>query len=275
MSAGMAHSIETALPAREGLQARDNRRAGRAELLGTLADALTADSFTLYYQPIIDLRGGGVAHYEALLRIPAAGGALRTPGRYLQAAEESGLIVAVDRAVIARAIRVLAYDPRFFGAALAVNISGLSATDESLPDEIERLLEEHGVEPARLTLEVTETAAIQDMAGARAVCRRVRALGCEIAIDDFGAGFGSFQYLKHLPFDYLKIDGEFIRALPNSRTDQLVVSALAGIVAGLGRLTIAEFVGDERTLELLREYGVDMAQGHAVGRPAAEPLLIS
>ena len=93
------------------------------------------------------------------------------------------------------------------------------------------------------------------------------ALGCAVALDDFGAGFGSFQYLKHLPFSYLKIDGDFIRRLPVSRTDQLVVRALVGVVRGMGRQTIAEFVGDEPTMSMLRSYGVDYAQGFEVGRP--------
>jgi len=113
----------------------------------------------------------------------------------------------------------------------------------------------------------TETAAITDMARARRFCESVQGLGCAVALDDFGAGYGSFQYLKHLPFSYLKIDGEFIRGLPGSRTDQLVVEAIAGIVRGMGRRTIAEFVGDEATLSMLDGYGVDYAQGFAIGRP--------
>ena len=106
------------------------------------------------------------------------------------------------------------------------------------------------------------------MARAKAFCEGVQALGCAIALDDFGAGFGSFQYLKHLPFDYLKIDGEFIRGLSGSLTDQLVVKALVGVVRGLDRRTIAEFVGDQKTLGMLRSFGVDYAQGFEVGRPA-------
>jgi EAL domain-containing protein (putative c-di-GMP-specific phosphodiesterase class I) len=105
------------------------------------------------------------------------------------------------------------------------------------------------------------------MARARAFCGGVQALGCAVALDDFGAGFGSFQYLKHLPFDYLKIDGEFITALASSRTDQLVVQSLVSIAKELGKPTIAEFVGDRETLELLRSYGVDYAQGFYVGTP--------
>ncbi|HTB69913.1 MAG TPA: EAL domain-containing protein, partial [Solirubrobacteraceae bacterium] len=98
-------------------------------------------------------------------------------------------------------------------------------------------------------------------------CDGVHRLGGAIALDDFGAGFGSFHYLKHLPFRYLKIDGAFIRGLPDSPHDQLVVDALVGLVRAMGQETIAEFVGDRRTLELLRELGVDYAQGFEIGRP--------
>ena len=122
-------------------------------------------------------------------------------------------------------------------------------------------------DPSQLVVEVTETAAISDMQSAKAFCAGVLALGCAVALDDFGAGFGSFQYLKHLPFTYLKIDGDFIRRLSVSRTDQLVVKALAGVVRGMGRQTIAEFVGDVPTMSMLRSYGVDYAQGFEVGRP--------
>jgi EAL domain-containing protein (putative c-di-GMP-specific phosphodiesterase class I) len=125
------------------------------------------------------------------------------------------------------------------------------------------------VNPAALVIEVTETAAITDLARAREFCAAIEGLGCAIALDDFGAGFGSFQYLKHLPFSYLKIDGDFIRALPASRTDQLVVKALVSVVRGMGRRTVAEFVGDEQTLTMLRSYGVDYAQGFHVGAPRA------
>jgi EAL domain-containing protein (putative c-di-GMP-specific phosphodiesterase class I) len=123
------------------------------------------------------------------------------------------------------------------------------------------------VAPSRLVVEVTETASISDMECARAFCAGVQALGCAVALDDFGAGFGSFRYLKRLPFRYLKIDGDFIRCLPSSVNDQLVVKALVSVVKGMGAETIAEFVGDQPTIGLLGAYGVDYAQGFAVGRP--------
>ncbi|HUA12363.1 MAG TPA: EAL domain-containing protein [Solirubrobacteraceae bacterium] len=268
------------VPPHGTLHARDLRHlravhaAAAAEPVDRLRRVLEAESFTLHYQPIVRLSDGALAHHEALLRIPDEfDGTLLAPGRYLQAAERSGMIGEIDRAVLARAVRTLAESDAFADRGLAVNISALSATDPSLPLEIEERLARWDVDPARLILEVTETAAIADMSSAKAFCERVIDLGCAIAIDDFGAGFGSFQYLKHLPFDYLKIDGDFIRALPVSHTDQLVVRALAGLVSEMGRETIAEFVGDEQTVELLREYGVDYAQGYAVGAPAPQPLL--
>ncbi len=223
----------------------------------------------LHYQPIVSLRDGRVSHYEALLRLAdEPDGGLVAPCRFLPAAERYGLIREIDRMVLGR-VAVLLGGRRSseHGVGIAINLSALSITDGDMLAEIERRLTLHGVDPSRLVIEVTETASISNMEQARAFCAGVQALGCAVALDDFGAGFGSFQYLKRLPFRYLKIDGDFIRGLPDSLNDQLVVKALVGVVRGMGRTTIAEFVGDELTLELLRRYGVDYAQGFEVGRP--------
>jgi EAL domain-containing protein (putative c-di-GMP-specific phosphodiesterase class I) len=118
-----------------------------------------------------------------------------------------------------------------------------------------------------LTFELTETAAIANVEDAKAFATRLRAKGCQFALDDFGAGFGSFYYLKTFPFDYLKIDGDFIRGLATSPMDRLVVEAIVSIARGMGKKTIAEFVADEETARLLREIGVDCAQGYHIGRP--------
>ncbi len=149
-----------------------------------------------------------------------------------------------------------------------MNLSAVSLTDRDMLAHVQRGLARHGVDPSRLVIEVTETASISDMQRARDFCAGVQRLGCAVALDDFGAGFGSFHYLKHLPFRYLKIDGAFIRGLAGSPHDQLVVKALVGLVRGMGQRTIAEFVGDDTTLLLLRELGVDYAQGFR-GRAAA------
>lgn len=228
----------------------------------------------LHYQPIVSLKDGSVSHYEALVRLAdEPGGGLVAPGRFLPAAERYGLIREIDRMVLGKVVALLAGEHRDHGVRVAINCSSLSITDGEMLAQIERALALARVDPSQLVIEVTETAAISDMTRARDFCAGVQALGCAVALDDFGAGFGSFQYLKHLPFEYLKIDGDFIRDLPASPKDQLVVKALVELANGMGKQTIAEYVEDEATVELLRDYGVDFAQGFAVGRPhPAVPL---
>jgi EAL domain-containing protein (putative c-di-GMP-specific phosphodiesterase class I) len=234
-----------------------------------LRRALEREDFELHFQPIISLRDGSISHFEALLRlVEQPSGALIAPGRFLPAAERYGLVGEIDRMVLSRVTRMLGSERALARATVAVNISALSVTDGAMLAFIDRCLKRNGVAPGRLAVEITETAAISDMGRASAFCAGVLELGCGLALDDFGAGFGSFQYLKQLPFSHLKIDGDFIRNLPASRTDQLVVRALARIVRGMGRQTIAEFVGDGPTLEMLRAYDVDFAQGFEVGQPA-------
>jgi EAL domain-containing protein (putative c-di-GMP-specific phosphodiesterase class I) len=149
-----------------------------------------------------------------------------------------------------------------------VNLSGRSTGDPELLALIERELLATGVDPERLIFEITETTAVANIPAAQAFAARLAELGCRFALDDFGAGFGSFYYLKHLPFDYLKIDGEFVRQCATDPTDQLVIRAVVDIARGLGKRTVAEQAGDDATLATLRELGVDQAQGYFLGRPA-------
>jgi EAL domain-containing protein (putative c-di-GMP-specific phosphodiesterase class I) len=236
--------------------------------LGRLRRALAEDLFELHFQPIVAIGDGRVALYEALLRLAdEPDGRLVAPASFLPVAERCGLVRDIDRMVLDRVAALLGggqLEPR---VGIAVNVSALSVSDPTMLAHLQGRLALYGADPSRLVIELTETAAISDMDTARAFCAGVQALGCAVALDDFGAGFGSFRYLKHLPFTYLKIDGEFVRNLPSSRTDQLVVDALVKIVAGMGRKTVAEFVGDGETLDMLRGYGVDYAQGYALGRP--------
>jgi len=242
----------------------------RRPWLARLRRALAEDRFVLHFQPIVSLEDGIVRQYEALVRLAdEPDGTLVAPGAFLPAAERYGLIRDIDRMVLDKVAAMLGGEHGQRGVRIAVNVSAVSVTDGTMLAHIERRLQWHGFDPALLVVEVTETAAISDMRRAREFCAGVLALGCAVALDDFGAGFGSFQYLKHLPFSHLKIDGDFVRRLPVSRTDQLVVEALAGVVRGMGRETIAEFVGDAPTMTMLRSYGVDYAQGFEVGRPAS------
>ena len=160
---------------------------------------------------------------------------------------------------------------------LNINLSGKSIGDLKLATLIEEALTQAGIDASRLNFELTETAAIANIEDAKAFASRLRARGCKFALDDFGAGFGSFYYLKNFPFDSLKIDGEFIRGLSSSSMDRLVIEAIVSIARGMGKTTVAEFVTDERTIHLLREIGVDFAQGYHIGmpRPVSEVLAVS
>lgn len=239
----------------------------RRPWLARLRRALEEDLFAVHYQPIVSLADGRSAHYEALVRLADEGpsGPLIAPGRFLPAAERYGLVRDIDRLVLARVAALLG--SRADGPRVAINLSALSVTDPAMLTHVERCLRREAADPSRLVIEITETAAISDMDRARSFCLGVAALGCDVALDDFGAGYGSFHYLTRLPFDYLKIDGSFVRELTVSRNDQLVVQALVGLARGMGVRTIAEYVTDRSTLELLRRYGVDYAQGYELGRP--------
>lgn len=241
--------------------------------LGRIRHALDRGSFVLHYQPIVALDTGEISHYEALVRLDdRPDGRLVAPGRFLAAAERYGMIGDIDRVVISQVMALMNDPATPAGLRVAVNLSARSTNDEGMLAYIADQIERHSVDPARLIVEITETAAISDMEHAKSFCDAVERLGCAVALDDFGAGFGSFYYVKHLPFSYLKIDGDFISTLTKSPADKLVVKALVDIARGMGKQTIAEFVGDQPTMVLLRDFGVDYAQGYEVGepRPSAE-----
>jgi diguanylate cyclase (GGDEF)-like protein/PAS domain S-box-containing protein len=224
--------------------------------------ALEENQFELHAQPILELSSGKVTQSELLLRMKSDDG-LIPPNAFLGDAERLGLIHAIDRWVVAQAIELLTERP---GICLEVNLSGASTGDEQLLRLIRGELGQSGVAPERLIFEITETAAIASIDQARRFSEALRDLGCRFALDDFGAGFGSFYYLKHIPVDFLKIDGDFVRS-PRSQADDLVVESIVHMARGLGQQTIAEFVEDEGTLETLRSKGVDYAQGFHIGRP--------
>jgi diguanylate cyclase (GGDEF)-like protein len=240
-----------------------------------IRDALTQDRLRLATQPIFGLASGGIERYELLLRMTGEHGELLPAASFIEVAERSGMAQELDRWVVARALELMAKredegDP----VSLHVNLSGASLTDVSVLEFIERRLDEGHADPGRCTFEITQTSRVEDYESAAGFADRLTEFGCEVAIDDYGAGFGPFEYLKRVPFDVIKIDGSFIREMPRNDADQLTVKAIVQIARGLGKRTIAEFVQDDDTTRLLREYGVDMAQGFHLGRPvdAAEAL---
>ena len=228
--------------------------------------ALANDRLVLHCQPIMDLTGGAVAQYELLLRLEDDEG-LVPPGAFLGVAERVGLIHAIDRWVVCEAIDLLArHSAAGRSLRFEVNLSGRSVGDHELTATIGREVAAAHIDPASLIFEITETAAIANMDEARRFASALTSAGCSFALDDFGTGFGSFSYLKHLPAEYLKIDGDFVRS-PRSRTDELIVEAIVQVARGLGKHTIAEFVTDADAVGRMRDLGVDFAQGYHVGRP--------
>jgi diguanylate cyclase (GGDEF)-like protein len=241
-----------------------------------IREALAEDGFRLWEQPILNLATGECDRSELLIRmVDPADGSLVAPGLFLTAAERFGQIQAIDRWVFLRAISLLAQrqatgDHR----ALEINLSGASLTDEALIDDLADMIRHAPIDPTRLIVEVTETAAVRNVELARQFAHRLSDLGCTFALDDFGSGFGSFYYLKHLPFTGLKIDGEFVKDLPASRSDRLTVEAIVSLSLGLGKEITAEFVQNDETITLLRDLGVHYAQGYHVGRPHEVPEFI-
>jgi diguanylate cyclase (GGDEF)-like protein/PAS domain S-box-containing protein len=241
----------------------------RLEWVERIRAALDEDRLVLHAQPVVETATGCATQHELLVRMVAPHGDLIQPASFLPIAERFGLIREIDRWVITRAIRMLG-EHRAAGRrpTVEINISGHSLGDSELAHHIGEELRARSVHATQLIFEVTETTAIDNISAARTFAEQLSELGCRFALDDFGAGFGSFYYLKHLPFDFIKIDGEFVRNCTNDPTDRLVIGAVVELARGMGKLTIAEFVGDEDTLVALRELGVDFAQGFHLGRPA-------
>ena len=247
----------------------------RARLTWTerIRDALADDGFALWEQPILNLATGVCDRSELLLRmVDPLDGSLIPPSHFLYIAERFGQIQAIDGWVFARAIRLLelrdlAGDTR----SLEINLSGASLTDEALIEEITDRLRGTTFDPSRLIVEVTETAAVGNVDVGRKLAQRLADAGCRFALDDFGSGFGSFFYLKHLHFDGVKIDGEFVKDLPESATDLLTLDAIVSIAHGLHKEVTAEFVQNDETLALLRGLGVGYAQGYHIAKPVPVP----
>ncbi len=234
-----------------------------------IRQAIQEEQFALFWQPISNLETMKIDHYEILLRLPGFDDSgYLLPSSFLYVAERFALISAIDGWVVRKAIALIAAHSRAGRKlVLHVNFSGKSICDPKFAGIVEAALAEGGIDPACLVLEITETAAVANLEQARVFADRLRSRGCQLALDDFGAGFASFYHLKNFPFDYLKIDGEFIRDLSASPVNRLVVQAIVGIARGMGKKTIAEFVGDAGTASILRDAGVDYAQGYHIGPP--------
>ena len=236
----------------------------RVNILSRVRAALDSGHLKLVAQPIVRLADGRTSSYELLVRLrdglyPHVG-----PADILPALERGDLVRELDRWVVMEAIGALS---QAADLCLDVNLSTRSIDDEGFGDWVVAALERAGVKPRRLGVEITETAAISNLDAARRLARALTGAGCRFSLDDFGAGFGSFAYLKHLPFTTVKIAGEFVRQADSGGVDRVLVDAVVRAAKGLGMSTVAEYVDRAPLVSALRDLGVDRGQGYYLGRP--------
>lgn len=230
--------------------------------------AMRENGLFLLFQPVVQLNNGDVSHYEVLVRMRGDDDQTITPDQFIPVAERMGLIHAIDLWVVENAIEFLASLPSYMSRiSLAINLSGNAFQYPDLLQVIRDKLELTWVDASRLTFEITETAAVDNIERTRDMINKIRELGCKFALDDFGAGFCSFNYLRTFPVDYVKIDGQFVRNLDHNETDQILVKSMVEIAGKLGKKTIAEFVETPSIALKLKEIGVTLGQGYAFGKP--------
>ena len=248
---GRWHLFSAQDPARELL----NDRIVWKEEIG---DALLHDRFELHFQPIIDIATGAQCHMEALLRMRDRNGSVVFPDRFIPVAEKTGQIQAIDQWILNQAVEVLAHHD---GVRIAINLSANAMDDPTILATLNDLIQRYDIAPSRLSFEITESVAINSLSSATRLMRSIQDLGCRFALDDFGSGYASYAYLRQLPVDDIKIDGAFIRDLPNNREDRIFVKAVTDMAHGMNKRVIAEFVETGEILDILAEIGVDCAQG--------------
>ena len=254
---------------KDRVEAYDHEDESMAELrregprVAEIKEAIAGRQFEIVFQPIVHLPTLKPIFYEVLTRMNS-GGKLLDPGTFLSTAQRFNLLPAIDRQVIAMTVPHLAARGDL---CVALNLSGQSFGDALLPDFIESCFKTAGIDPSRIVFEITETAVISNLAAARTMMHRLRSAGYHFSLDDFGAGFSSFRYLKELVPDYLKIDGSFIPAEKADDRQWIFVEMINDIAHRLKIECIAECVEDEATLTKLRQIGVGFGQGYYFGRP--------
>lgn len=255
------------------------RRVEDVSLIGAIREALEQDRFRMDAQPIVELRENtGKQHYELLIRMLTPSGEVIPPDKFLTAAERYQLAPAIDRWVVNYVLELIsAAAPRLLsvGARFAINISGQSVGDDEFRAYLEDRLRTYALSPSLLSFEVTETAAVSNIVRAETLIRRLRKLGHEVALDDFGRGLSSLTYLKSLPVNCVKIDGELIRDVTHNPRSQAMVSAVVQLARAMKLETTAECIESNEIRDAIASLGVDYAQGFAIGRPKPLELTLN
>ena len=257
-------------------QASENLRSThrRIHWAKKLRDALDEDRLVLYHQPVVRLKDRKPVHHEILVRIRDENGGLILPGNFIELAESLGLIQEIDMRVVEKLIAYLrssgqaSKKMRYF-----VNLSRVSISDQHWIQRFTAMLRESGVDPNQLVFEITETAAMSEIDVTITFIKRLKEMGCRFALDDFGAGFSSFYYLKRFDVDYLKIDGGFVRDLATDEGNRIFVKALCDVARGLNKQVVAEWVEDQSAMDILVEMGVQYGQGYLFARPLPFPVV--
>jgi EAL domain-containing protein (putative c-di-GMP-specific phosphodiesterase class I) len=241
---------------------------------GEISKAIAEDRLLLHYQPIMHLPTGRISHCEALVRMRGDDGQLIPPGSFIPVAEHTGQISAIDRLVISKALQAQT-EAMQQGHVLkvSINIAAKSFEDPAFFDDFSRAVTQSGADPTQLIVEILETEAIANFDTARKILRKIREFGSHFALDDFGIGFTSFEYLRELPVSYVKIDQSFIKHLKERTQDQELVRSMNDMIHRLGILSVAEGIEDHESFEYLKNLGVDYGQGYYISRPlAAVPI---
>lgn len=231
--------------------------------------ALLNKQFFFHYQPIVAMGSGQVQYYEALVRLRSDDGTTIAPGEFLEYAQLTGLIREIDRYVVEAAIDFLQRqrDNRRFKA-IHVNLSASALSNREWTEPLKAAIKRRVIQPERLIFEITETAAIGDFGTAKDIMEELGHLGFRFAIDDFGVGFASFSYLRHLPVQFVKIDQSYVTCIAKNPRDRAFVSAITTLAHGNDIEVIAEGIEDAATLQTVASLGVDLGQGYFIGRPA-------
>lgn len=228
-------------------------------------NAMREGALSLVFQPVMHIKSGAIAYYEALIRMTLPDQGVINPGFFIPALEEAGEMAVLDHWVIEHAIDLLSQYPKLHQ--IAINLSAQAFRDTRLVALIEALLQRRRVDPQRIIFELTESASMANVSATQNMIEQLRQIGCSFALDDFGTGFSTFSYLKQFPAESIKVDGSFIAQLDKNKEDQAVVRAITEVAKALGKQTVAEYVESEAVLSLLPELGIDFAQGYFIGQP--------
>ena len=235
--------------------------------------AFEQNQFVLYMQPFKSLQANVEEHCELLIRMRSEEGILYPPGSFLPSAERYRLMPLIDRWVVAAALAAIARKGANFKAVCAINLSGQSLSQDDFLDYVITQIKQHRVDTKRLCFEITETAVITNLDKARQFMQALRKIGCRFSLDDFGSGLSSFAYLKNLEVDFLKIDGMFVKGIVHNKIDRAMVDSISDVGHVMGLHTIAEFAENDEIIQVLKEIGVDYAQGYGVAMPELfEPI---